>query len=176
MTTKHVVADDVLGKISRRIWELMRRILEGSTEPNRALFYLQQSLEGVPRPQSSYKNYLLESRWSWDGSHREFATVCLEPGDSEATFEDVLNPLIPEKNKRFILTLLKEIYDTQTPAYDGHKMLRVYQVLGRNFLGYSPGSGIDGTLNSNTVHLNFVLKPLFDFNDMGNPIPCKIKN
>jgi len=156
MTTKHVVTTNV------------REIID------KILFYIERCFEEVPIPRSSYKTYVLESRWSWDGSHREFATICIEP-PSSIVFEDILDPLIPEEKKEWILKPLKRIYDAQVPKHGGQKMLRVYRVLGRNLLGYSPGHGLDGTLNSNTVHLNFVLKPLFDFDDMGNPIPCKIE-
>lgn len=46
MTTKHVVADDLLGQVARKQWELNRRVLEGTLDPERLLQSLQQLLEG----------------------------------------------------------------------------------------------------------------------------------
>lgn len=45
MTTKHVVADDVFGKINRKQWEINRRILEGSLNPEKVLKRLQSIVE-----------------------------------------------------------------------------------------------------------------------------------
>ncbi len=46
MTTKHVVADDLIGQVARKQWELNRRILEGTLDPERLLQSLQQLIEG----------------------------------------------------------------------------------------------------------------------------------
>lgn len=46
MTTKHVVADDLLGQVARKQWELTRRVLEGTLDPERVLQSLQQLVEG----------------------------------------------------------------------------------------------------------------------------------
>ncbi|MEK7139169.1 MAG: hypothetical protein AAB817_00530 [Patescibacteria group bacterium] len=98
MTTQHVVADDALGQISRKVWELMRRVLEGSVDPERTLALLQPALEGVPKSRDEGLNhgtYLLECRWSWDKSHSEFATIGLEKCDSGIPFEELLNHFVP---------------------------------------------------------------------------------
>jgi len=46
MTTKHVVADDILGQVARKQQELTRRVLEGTLDPKRVLQALQQLIEG----------------------------------------------------------------------------------------------------------------------------------
>ncbi|MDP3900612.1 MAG: hypothetical protein Q8Q23_06065 [bacterium] len=46
MTTKHVVADDVLGTITRRWWEVLRRVMEGTLNPDVVANALQQIVEG----------------------------------------------------------------------------------------------------------------------------------
>lgn len=48
MTTRHVVADDLLGQIARKQWELTRRVLQGTLDPHRLLDSLQQLIEGQP--------------------------------------------------------------------------------------------------------------------------------
>lgn len=44
--TTHVVADDVLGGVARKQWELDRRVLEGSLDPAYVTAALQEVLEG----------------------------------------------------------------------------------------------------------------------------------
>ncbi len=44
--TTHVVADDVLGSIARKRWELDRRLMEGSLDPFLVSIALQQIIEG----------------------------------------------------------------------------------------------------------------------------------
>ncbi len=46
MTTKRVVADDVLGQLARKQAELTRRVMEGTLNPERVLEALQQLIEG----------------------------------------------------------------------------------------------------------------------------------
>ncbi len=46
MTTKHVVADEAFGLLARRMWELKRRVLEGSIPVEDALDSLQGIIEG----------------------------------------------------------------------------------------------------------------------------------
>ncbi|MEK7509649.1 MAG: hypothetical protein AAB605_02970 [Patescibacteria group bacterium] len=177
MTTQHVVADDVLGKISRKVWELIRRVLEGSIDPERTLALLQPALEGVPRPhdgKSTRGTYLLESRWSWDNSHREFATIEVEECDLSIQFEDLLNPSASKGDKKWVLGKLKRIFEAQIPMHGGYKMIRLYRVLSTRHFGYSPGCGLDGTLERETVDVHLILKPICEFADDGEPIPCKI--
>lgn len=45
MTTRHVVADDLLGQLARKQQELTRRVLEGTLDPKRVLQSLQQLIE-----------------------------------------------------------------------------------------------------------------------------------
>lgn len=47
MTTAHVVADDVLGTVSRRIWEVQRRTMEGTLDPALVARNMQLTAEGV---------------------------------------------------------------------------------------------------------------------------------
>jgi hypothetical protein len=178
MTTKHVVADDVLGRISRKVWELTRRVLEGSADPERVLAILQPAFEGVPKPNNegcSHGTYLLESHWAWDSFHYEFATIGLEKGESDIPFEGLLDPLVPEEKKARLLKMLRRIYDAQISIPLSSKMRRLYRVLGARYFGYEPGCGLDGTLKREAVDVHLILQPLFDFNDKGEPIPCKVE-
>ncbi len=47
MTAKHVVADDLYGKFSKRIWELDRRVLEGTIPIEDALDVVQRIFDGT---------------------------------------------------------------------------------------------------------------------------------
>ncbi|MEK7139607.1 MAG: hypothetical protein AAB817_02810 [Patescibacteria group bacterium] len=175
MTTKHVVADDLLGQISRKVWELLRRILEGSVDPVRTMAIMQLAFEGVPQPLGKGSSeYLLESRWSWDNSHQEFATIGLEECDSDVRFEDILDPTVSAEKKDKLLAMLRRIYEAQVPAHGGRKMLRLYRVCRTTYFGYSPGHGLDGRLEQDAVDIHFMLRPLFDFNDDGQLVPCQI--
>ena len=47
MTTKHVVANDALGKITKRWWEVLRRVMEGTLDPDAVATALQKIAEGT---------------------------------------------------------------------------------------------------------------------------------
>ena len=176
-TEKHVVAYDILGRISRKVLELIRRIGEGSASPSRAQALLQLAIEGIPEPHdegSSWGTYVLESRWAWDNSHTEYVTLGLEKCDSPAPFEDLLNPLAPDEDKMNLLMALKAIYAAQIPQHGSHKMLRLYRVVRRQYHGYDPGIGLNGTLQQNAVDIHWVLKPICEFDDGDEPIACRI--
>lgn len=178
MTAKHVVADDVLGRIARKVSELFRRILEGSIDPDRTSALLQMVIEGVPKPHdegASYGRYVLEIRWAWDSSHVEFATIGLERWQSYIPFEDILNPSAPEEAKAFLLEMLKNVYEAQTSGKKNvSKMVRLYRVLDVNYFGYLPGFGLEGTLdNRDAIDVHFILKPICEFDDNCEPIPCR---
>ena len=48
--TTHIVADDTLGTISRRMWEVQRRLLEGTLDPSFVARNLQLTAEGTQVP------------------------------------------------------------------------------------------------------------------------------
>ncbi len=48
MTTKHVVADDQIGRIARKQWELNRRVLEGTLDAEELSQALQRFIESRP--------------------------------------------------------------------------------------------------------------------------------
>jgi hypothetical protein len=181
MTTKHVVADDILGKISRKVWELNRRVLEGSIDPERVLFMLQETIEGIPKPKILKEyggTYLLESNWAFDHSHREFATFTLEEGTLLAP-EKILDSSLPKWEKKWFLETLKKIFDAQVPKDGCYRMTRLYRVLDQSFFGYQPGieyhsqkATMDGQLEREVIDFHLILQPICDFNDNGEPIPC----
>ena len=191
MTRKHVVADGVLGKVSRKVWELNRRILEGTIDPKRTLWILQKAIEGIPNPQISREwsgdTYLLECSWAFDHSHREFATFTLEEWDHskdldevpDPSLEKILDPSFTKFDKKLILKKLKRIFEAQVPTHGSYRMTRLYRVLKRGFFGYqsgittrSKGLCIDGHLEQEVVDFHLILHPICDFDDNGEPIPC----
>ncbi len=64
MTTKkqRVVADDVLGQISRRTWDLQRRVMEGTLDPQQVLNSLQSFAEGHPVVPTDAPPFILGQR------------------------------------------------------------------------------------------------------------------
>ncbi len=177
MTLQDDRQDDVLDQISRKVWELIQNIVKGSVNLERVLTLLRPIVDDIPQPHDegcSHGTYLLESRWSWDNSHNEIATISLEKCDSDIAFEELLNPLAPHDKKVRLLDMLKRIYTAQIPQHGGHKMRRLYRIIDTTHFGYDPDCGLNGTLQKDMVDLHLILKPLFDFNSEGQPIPCKI--
>jgi len=184
MTAKHVVADDTLGKIARKVWELNRRILEGSIDPERTLDILQVAIEGAPDPQTAREwcgdTYVLESSWAYDHSHREFATFTLEECDNENKApERLLDSSLPEYDKKWILEHLKRIFEAQIPTHGSYRMTRLYRVFKHSFFGYQARYSsmfgdvhVDGHLERDVVDFHLILQPICDFDDNGEPIPC----
>lgn len=172
MTTKRVVADDLLGKIARKTWELTRRVLQGSLDPNRVLRLLQQILEGVPEPDfdgSTYGTYVLESHWAYDNTHTEFATIALEKSDSPIAFEEILNPSASTTDKENLLSILERIFRGHVPEGE---MVRLYRVLSTRTIGHD-GHNLPRTVGR-VVDVHLIMKPICDFDEEHKPIPCAI--
>ena len=175
MTDQSTVADDVLGKVTRKVLELYRRVLQGSVNLKRVHKILQMALEAPPKPNyegSSWGSYILECEWSWDNTHREYATIGLEKCDSEIPFEQLLDPSTSDYQRENLLEMLNRVYDAQVPRHGSRCKLRFYRVLTRGF-GFHPLDRESIPSEVGVLDVNLVLKPLFDFNDQGNPIPCK---
>lgn len=178
MTALKAVADDVLGNIARKVWDLIRRIMEGSADPKRVLAILQWAQNGVPKPHnegSSWGTYLLESSWAYDNSHREFATINLEKCDSDVPFEDILNSSVPDGTRLTLYRMLERIYEAQSPSHGSRKMVRLYRVLGVNHFGILPGINDEGVVfRTGAVDMHLVLLPICEFTSDSVPVPCII--
>jgi hypothetical protein len=172
MTTLHVVEDDVLGKVSKKIWELTRRILEGAVNPLRSMFYIQSALEGVPYPTSLSYSYLIEGVWSGIETQRDFATITLETHGQNAptVFEIMMTEHVPRLEKNHLLGLINKVWDAQVPNFGSRGRRHVYRILGTRHFGGIPNS------KEVTVERTFTLKPLFDIDEAGNPVPYDLKS
>ena len=184
-SNKRVVADRTLGKLLRRFWELITRVKKGSVDSERALVMMQYAIEGVPEAHesegSSWGTYLLESEWSWDNSHQEFATINIEKCDVEEPFESIL--VASEEIRAKLLKYLTRVFDAQVPSHGSHNMLRLYRVVNRRCFGYNPSDHVwhtygptghdDTTKTRHIIEYHFFLKPICDFDADGNPIPCQ---
>lgn len=111
------------------------------------------------------KTYILECAWAWDHSHREYATLCLEEYEAEISFEEILSDSVNEDRKAFLLESLNDIFEAQIPTHGSYKKVRVYRVLDSSFSNKQTKDGL-------VSDLRFVLKPLFDFDINGEPVPC----
>ncbi len=175
MTTerkRHVVADDVLGNLYRKFWDLTRRILEGGADAERAKFFLQTALEAPSKPNNeSSRRYVLESHWAWDNFHYEFATISIEKYDG-LFFESLLDSELTEKNKKELMEMLQQLHDGHQ-GHHGPTMVRLHRVLGRGYFGFSPHMNLGKWSERETVDLHFSLLPICDFDKAGNPIPCE---
>ncbi len=99
MTTRHVVADDAFGMLTRKCWELERRVLEGTISVDQVCKGLQMVIEGscpIPTP-SDEKQF--QTQTLWDLGFRE----ALEYSNIEAFREAVpdIPTFPPEYEKRF---------------------------------------------------------------------------
>jgi len=178
MAVIRVVSDNDLGEIARKYQKLVSGVLEGSIEKERALFILDLATMGIPKVREEERadgTYALQCKWTWDKSHYEMATISFEACDREILPEQMLNPDISKQKKERLLKMLKKIFMAQVSFTGSFRILRVYRVLSTRYFGFDPHHGVDGTLERlNTVDAHLILKPLFDFDENGKPIPCVI--
>jgi hypothetical protein len=164
---KGSVGGKIIEKLSRLIGKLNKL-----TDPERTLALLDLLLTDTPDTFSgeipSYKTYVLESAWTYDHLHTEFATICIE--ELDIPFEELTSPYLSHFNKAFILGRLTEIYKVQVPHHGNRKMVRLYRVLDERTFGF-----LGDSLVRDAVDVHFVLKPICDFDKNGNPVPCEIK-
>lgn len=167
MTTRHVVADDILGKITRKVWELFRRILEGTIDHERTSAMLQLTLQGTPSSEGEVwiqGSYILETHWSWDKSHREFISRDIELhnfGGEEKTPDEIREAVF-------------EWYRAIRRERGGGEIVRLYRVLWTDYFGLNTFQGIHGTLTRDIVEAHVVLLPICEFRE-GEPIPISIE-
>ncbi len=177
MTTKRpVVADDVLGKIARRKWDIDTRLHKGVINPYRVLSILKLAAEGMPeKPDSA--NYILESQWTEnDKVHYEFATISLNEYDKhnpERHFEELLGGFISERDKEKLLETLEHLSSEQVRSVDW-KMIRLYRIHTINGFGYKPSNRWNAGFLESEVDICFRLKPVCDFDEQGKAVPCAI--
>ena len=164
-------------KFNKRRLELENRVAGGKVDVERAADLLQLALENPPTPcENSSRTYVLESSWSYDNSHREFFTYTLEYCDymnGGFSFDDLLNPDVPMKRKKELFRKLIEIYNAQVPGHGCRNMLRLYRVLENRVFGRS-STDLNGELERDVVDVHFILKPICDFDDDFDPIPCRL--
>lgn len=168
----------LMKEVLDKIEELEERVVGRGEELDlqRVLFFLRLVLEGIPREiQSNVCRgiYVLESSWCFDGSNKEFATVTLEVADADGGYESMLEPDFPAAEKEKLMGFLSRLFEGQVPRHGNYRMNRVYKVIGQRSRGLNlifPA----GLLEDGVVDLALVMKPLFEFDEKGNPVPCKI--
>lgn len=180
MTVRKSVADDVLGRITRKFVDLVRRLTakRKPLDPERTLHIMQLAADGTPDKQysNSQVDYVLECGWSWDNSHVEFITICVEGCDREwLCFDRLVDPTLPEKVKKNAMDVLVRMCNGISTGPGSAYMKRLYEITYQRFYGYSPHSGLKGTVTKNMVDMHTVLKPICEFDDKDNPIPCKVE-
>lgn len=175
--TTHVVADDILGKLTRKFWEMLRRVLEGSIMSERASFFLQRALESpstrrLPPGPGDVAVYLLQCRWSYDKRNYEFATISLEwGGDGTVFFEDLFKPDLSSDNRTFLMNTLQRLYNAQIPDHGSRKMLRLYRVLNRHYFGIDD----ETTENAQLRDIHFSLELVCEFGENGELIQPAVR-
>lgn len=170
-------------RITTREMARIRKILEKSADPERANEILNLALRKAPEDYGRgriYGDYVLEVYWCWDHSHYEFATICVE-NFSDELFEDLLNPLTPEEVKNRLLADLDYVFRPLVAMMGKAERIRLYRVIRTDYFGYSPGTSghytppgrkVRGCFEREVVEIHFTLKPLFDFDENGQPVPC----
>lgn len=168
----------LMKEVLDKIEELEERAVGRGEELNlsRALFFLHLALEGIPGEVQSNVcrgTYVLESSWCFDGSNKEFATITLEVADSEGGYESMLDPDFPSAEKEKLMGFLRRTFEGQVPTHGGYRMNRVFKIVRPRYRGLNTIFG-DGRIEDEVVDLVFIMKPLFEFNEKGDPVPCKI--
>jgi hypothetical protein len=194
--TMHIVDDVTLGRLERRIHELKSRFLNGTLPVDRVLDLLQLAIEGTPREKSrlvrdmiplgfesvmskvnkpkGYGYFMLECRWSWDSSHREYVTVDSEPCDP-LPFDQILDPTMPIEMKEMLMRALNSLLAGMLTQSSHTRMVRLYKIEKVLDIGYSPNHGLNGKITDETVDLHFMMRPICEFDEEGLPIPCQIE-
>lgn len=178
--TGKAVEDDALGKVTRKFWEILRRLMAKKNPLNleRTLGIMQLAIEGTAEPDanSSTWQYILECGWAYDNSHVEFATISVEKCDRGwLCFESLLDSRTSGEDKKSAMDHLNRIFREQVFGHGTYHMNRLYRISRTVFHGYSEGFGSKGTVTKDMVDVHFVLKPICDFDQNNEPIPCKIE-
>lgn len=169
--TTHVVADDALGRITRKLWDLLRRVLEGSVVVERASFFIQRAIENPPtakRPgPGDVAIYVLESYWAYDKANYDLATITLEWGGEETLFfEDLFRADLSSNGRTYLMGTLRRVYEAQIPDHCRRKMMRLYRVGYRNCFGR-----FEGPPARTLSDIHFSLEPICEFTEHGEPVP-----
>lgn len=109
--------------------------------------------------------YVLEFHWSWDKYHTDFATMSVEEFNLDSQkIKDLEDPDGLGRHEHFILRQFKKIAEIQNGcAMAGPRFtaMTIYRVIATKTTSEK--------IENKTV--SFELKPIFRFNDNGNPIP-----
>jgi len=163
-----VVSDSILGKLTKKFWDLFRHVDEGSVDPKRAEFFMQLAAAGNNEPQ--YFHYVLEIHWTSDNAHYKFITIDLESYDDK--FEDLLDSEFDQDRK---VALLKRLHQLHYGTVDCH-LIRLYRKYNTRFFGYSPECitrDYIGHVEEDLIDLSIRMKPIIEFDEAGNPRPFK---
>lgn len=107
--------------------------------------------------------YVIESSWSWDKSHTEYATLNLEEYDFDGNpITDLEDPECPKEHKQLIFRLFKEIAEHQSGYPTGSPLVAIHRV---TLVEEKEGSGMK--------KVSFYLKPVFRFDQDGKPVPVR---
>lgn len=109
--------------------------------------------------------YVLETRWVWDNTNTEYATITVE--EPEDGFEIILDPKYSVERKELLLNQLEKVFHGQDRSIMGKgKMVALYRIFGPNNYKWVQKKNIkDGILVS--MHL----KPVCGFDEKGKPVP-----
>lgn len=105
--------------------------------------------------------YVVESKWSWDNSHTEYATMSIEEFEA---IEDLEDPKCSEEYKQFIFQRLRSIAEIQNGC----------PVVGPYPTETTIYRAVDFKTTSQVVEsklVTFELRPVFRFDKKWNPIP-----
>lgn len=182
MTDDHkTVTGDFLERIVHLFADLITRVTATTKplDPERTIHILQIAADGTPQARygaNSQVDYVLECGWAWDNGHTEFFTISVEECDRDyLCFDRLLDATLPQKQKREAMEVLLRMFRGIYTGAGSPHMNRLYEITSQEFYGYSPGSGLKGTVTSGMVDMHMVLKPICEFDDNNNPIPCEIR-
>lgn len=107
--------------------------------------------------------YVIESSWSWDKSHTEYATLSIEEYDfSSNPIKDLEDPVCPEEHRQSVFKLLRDIAELQNGCPAGPRFVAIHRVV----------SVEEQKKENGEKKVVFHLKPVFRFIENGrNPVP-----
>ncbi len=158
----------------------IRKALDKTKDPKRLTEFLASVVMADASARYSPDNcnigtYALELYWCWDSAHYQLFTFDVETCHNVMPLERILNTPKEDERRKDALWFLLETKNHYTekampPGAQGKcKIIRVSRVIKGTELGIDLN---ERSLTRIPFSIHYVLEPLFEFNNQGEPIPC----
>ncbi len=128
--------------------------------------------------QPAYAIYLLESRWTYDHSNTEIATITVEGREGQRwqmELEDLLKPELNANIKKMTIKELREIAQNQCGTQSGIcRLIRLYRVVDHEGLTVNSPLTVELEGGRKTASVSLKLKPICDFDENDRILPIDV--